>query len=255
MKLDDTSYEWDEDSSYPNVQSLKVHNIHIPEEFHHWFKDPAGLKSARDKRIIARMQKWQTRERLKKYKDPSTMSNEPTRQQSRLGEAIREALNQIIIEDISSATDPKFQNKNAIVSPVIQIASARFVEVVVTRDLLTAKCYWECKPSYETQVRDQFALIKSDMRKIIAERVRMKFIPKLDFRYNENKVSVQETERILDDVSGEDKKIDAQETFADTTAKLDYFQQILDEYEAKYANNYNPTPNGPRKKKSTRRDD
>eukprot|EP01124_Arcella_intermedia_P017651 TRINITY_DN2443_c0_g1_i1.p1 TRINITY_DN2443_c0_g1~~TRINITY_DN2443_c0_g1_i1.p1 ORF type:complete len:285 (-),score=54.29 TRINITY_DN2443_c0_g1_i1:48-902(-) len=197
VKLDQDGVEWAEDKDYEICTTLKIHGINVPEKYHHWAEDPFSFKTQRDKRLIQRIQKWQKRDRLRKVRNKET-TNEPSKRQLQVSHSIKEALNEILSEEITSIPDPTNTSKTFIMAPIFQSASVRIEEVQVTKDLTRATCVWECLPDFELQVRDQLSSLKTAIRQRLAEKIIIKFMPKLEFTYNEKRVQRQNIERLLD---------------------------------------------------------
>jgi len=111
-------------------------------------------------------------------------------------------LNYILNEEVQViSTTPMPSTKGIIISPILAQALVQFTEVQVVADLTRAVCTWQCLPGYEEKVRDQLNLVKSEIRGRIAELIRIKFMPKLEFRFNEKTVRLEKMDSILDDIS------------------------------------------------------
>jgi ribosome-binding factor A len=207
LKLDDPRVDWGDDKDFHNVETLKIGNVRVPDQYFHLVSDPAGFRGKRDIKHLKMVERLQKKERVLALKKKSTSSSAQTERpmrlnhQLRLSESIKNALNDILSNDIvefpSSDSVPEEYNQDTIVNSALQKGSPQFVNISLTRDLKIAHCTWESLPNYETQVRDQLAIIKKQLRAMLAKRVKMRFVPKLVFIYNEKKVITQDVERLL----------------------------------------------------------
>jgi len=214
--------KWSEGDMF---DTLKVHNINVPESYFHMFDNPLGFKGRRDNKLLAIIQKRQKRARLRKYRE-RIRTDEPSRRQLRLSELIQNVLNSILVENVVSVPDTTTLAKYSIWAPVLQLAFVRVTDVQLTKDLMRATCTWECKPSYEIMVRNQLALIKPALRKRIAETIRVKFMPKLEFKYEEKRVLTQNVERLIDQIDAERMRDHKKE--ADSfNNKEEYYQALI----------------------------
>lgn len=178
--------------------TLEVHGASVPEKWHHFIEDPYGIKNDRDKMLLARVERWQKRSKLRKYRDVEREQG-PSRRQLTLSQRIMDALNVVVTEDVANIMDSALAtNKaNVIYSPVLLNSGVSFTDVQLTADLLIARCAWFCKPHYELLVRNELAAKKSEIRKILANKVRMKYVPKLEFNFDEKSITFQNVERLV----------------------------------------------------------
>jgi len=190
--------KWTEDKD-ELVNSVTVHGIHVPEKYHHYVEDPYGIKNERDKKLLARVERWQKRSRLRKFRDSQHQEQGPSRRQLTLSQRLLDELNVIITEDTVNVMDSALatNKSNIIYSPILVNGGVSFTDVQLTSDLLIARCSWFCKPHYEILVRNELAAKKPEIRKILATRVRMKYIPKLEFNFDEKTITYQNVERLV----------------------------------------------------------
>jgi len=125
----------------------------------------------------------------------------PSRRNLQLSDLFLEKLNYILTEELQYLSSTLPPAKGIIISPVLAQALVRFSEVDLIGDLSRAVCTWECLPGYEEKVRDQLNNIKSEIRKRLAELIRIKFMPKLEFRFNEKTVQIDKLDSALDQMA------------------------------------------------------
>lgn len=126
----------------------------------------------------------------------------------RLSQRLLDELNRVMAEDVMTVLDASSTtNKESVIySPVLSQAGVYFTDVSITADLLIARCEWQCKPHYEVLVRNQLAEHKSQIRRIIAERILVKHVPKLEFNFDEKSIVSQHVEHALQQHDEERKK-------------------------------------------------
>jgi len=212
-----------------NVRRVAIGDVHVPEDNHHFVRDPNGYKGPRDQRLIGRIERWQRRERLQKLK-PSSSEDElhgPSVRQERVARQIQDALNQVMTNHIRDRPDTAARpsSRRDLVSPALRQANVQFTSVKVTPDLVTATCVWECRPSYEIEVRNALSLLKSDLRRVLAEdKLRLKRAPKLNFVFNDKHSKVENLERLFDSVDSEMAQPLTLESFG---SKEQYFKEVM----------------------------
>jgi len=202
LRLDDNKIDWYDDGP---VESLKIGSVKVPHRFYHMIEEPTGFKSKRDLKHLRMVQRLQKKERIHVLKKKVASSKvEPPRKlnyQLRLSEKIKDCLNDILTNDVIEFPDPREENsRDSIVNSVLLTGSPRFINVTLTSDHKIARCTWESFPNYEILVRDQLSIYKKKLRRMIAARIQMKFIPHLVFQYNEKKIVSQDADRLMNKI-------------------------------------------------------
>jgi ribosome-binding factor A len=199
--FEDASIKWEPISEELEAfTNLKVHGVTVPREMHHWITNPYGYKGRRDGKLVSRIQRWQERARTQKYTEKDK-DKTPSRRNLQLSDLFLEKLNYILTEELQYLSSTLPPAKGLIISPVLAQALVRFSEVDIIGDLSRAVCTWECMPGFEEKVRDQLNNIKSVIRKRLAELIRIKFMPKLEFRFNEKSIQIDKLETALDQMA------------------------------------------------------
>jgi len=232
LRFDDERMIWEDDKEYPIVETLTISGIKVQQSDLKLLKDPAGFKGPRDKKHLKMVERLQRKERLHRLKDMKP--KEESVRQIQIGENIQEKLNDIL-EDIDKVPDP--DGSSSLVSPILHDAAVRFIQVKMTRDLTTARCLWECRPTYETQVRNQLSIFKPQIRRLLTSKVAMRYSPRLVFEYNVRKIITDQIETAKVQIQDENLKAGEEESGDDEPIpvmtreqKIANFQQIAREF-------------------------
>jgi ribosome-binding factor A len=126
-----------------------------------------------------------------------------TRRTSKVGETVRDALVEIFRHDLKD----------------VQVGLSSITAVDVSPDLHFARVYISGYKEDETRdVVKQLQNARHAVRKFLAKRIRLRYTPELDFKYDEAPERGGRIEFILDEIKKKDAKLAAQrgETAADT---------------------------------------
>jgi len=155
---------------------LFVNDTHIPEKWEHMFLDPMGIKKPRDLKLLKKAQKWGQRQSLRLVQKKPTVVRKKTIRQIRVANAVVDALNKAVTEDL------KFTDLPGRHQPIyLKKTGLTFTQCEMVGDLSLAKVSWVCMPGYEEQVAKELNNLKKVLRHGMTKRMVIKYSPKLDF--------------------------------------------------------------------------
>jgi ribosome-binding factor A len=125
-----------------------------------------------------------------------------TRRTSQVGATIRDALVEVLRRDLKD----------------IQLGLTSITDVEVSPDLQYARVYMSGMTDEETKaVIEQLQERKGRIRSLLGQRVRMRYTPDLDFRYDETTMRASRIESILTDVMPKNETTDDDDNDNDDT--------------------------------------
>jgi len=96
---------------------------------------------------------------------------------------VKNVINKILSENLSTEKYSNMEKDRVFSNTMILKSFISVTDVIMTRDLLKAKVYWDCIAPYHSLVEREIYGTKmvDNIRRIFTSRIRMKFSPQLIF--------------------------------------------------------------------------
>lgn len=81
------------------------------------------------------------------------------------------------------------------------LAQISVTRVLLTKDLSSARIYYETSEKDRAAVTAELNKLRGAVRKELAQRMRLRAVPKLEFFYDETNETISRVERLIDSLS------------------------------------------------------